>query len=102
VPRRLVPLCGLSAVLFALAGCGAGTVSKADLATAAENLLEKQVGQRPDVTCPDDLEAEVGATMRCTLTAEGLDGRYGVTVTVTKVDGDQARFDVQVDTEPLG
>jgi len=101
VVRRLVPLAGVPAVLLALAGCGTGTVAKADVATAAEDLLEKQVGQRPDVTCPDDLEAKVGATTRCTVTLEGFEGTYGVTVTVTHVDDDRARFDVQVDTEPL-
>jgi hypothetical protein len=89
-------------VLVLAAGCGTGTVSKGDVAKAAEDSLEQQVGQRPDVACPDDLEAKVGAKTRCTLTADGLDGKYGVTVTVTKVDGDQASFDVQVDSEPQG
>jgi hypothetical protein len=89
-------------VLVLVAGCGSGTVSKGDVAKAAEDSLEQQVGQRPDVSCPKDLEAKVGATARCTLTADGLDGTYGVTVTVTKVEGDQARFDVQVDSEPQG
>ena len=85
-----------------LAGCGAGSVASGDVATAAEDSLEEQVGQRPDVSCPEDLEAEVGATTRCTLTADGLDGEYGVTVTVTEVDGDRASFDVEVDQEPQG
>ena len=89
-------------VLVLAAACGTGTVSKDDVAKAAEDSLEKQVGQRPDVSCPDDLEATVGATTRCTLTAQGLDGTYGVTVKVTKVEGDQASFDVQVDSEPQG
>ena len=40
------------------------------------------------------LEAKVGGTTRCTLTADGLDGTYGVTVKVTKVECDQASFDV--------
>jgi hypothetical protein len=89
-------------VLVLVAGCGSGTVSKGDVAKAAEDSLEQQVGQRPDVSCPEDLEAKVGASARCTLTADGLDGTYGVTVTVTKVEDDQARFDVQVDSEPQG
>lgn len=91
----LLPLLGL-----VIAGCGtpmlpAGTVSK-----AAEDALEQQVGQRPTVSCPKDLEAKVGATTRCSLTADGLDGTYGVTVTVRSVDGDKAHFDVQVDDHP--
>jgi hypothetical protein len=31
-----------------------------------------------------------------------VDGVYGVTATVTKVEGDQANFDIQVDSEPQG
>ena len=89
-------------VLVLAAACGTATVDKGDVASAAEDSLEQQVGQRPDVSCPKDLEAEVGATTRCTLTAEGLDGTYGVTVTVTEVEDDQASFDVQVDSEPQG
>jgi hypothetical protein len=89
-------------VLLLATGCGTGTVDKGDVATAAEDSLEQQVGQRPDVSCPEDLEGKVGATTRCTLTADGVDGTYGVTVTVTKVEGDQASFDFQVDSEPQG
>ncbi|WP_448626050.1 DUF4333 domain-containing protein [Geodermatophilus sp. URMC 64] len=100
--RRLVLSAAVPAVLVGLAGCGTATVTADDVATAAEDTLEEQVGARPDVTCPDDLEAKVGATARCTLTADGLDGEYGVTVTVTKVEGDTASFDVQVDQQPQG
>jgi hypothetical protein len=87
-------------VLLLAAACGTPTVTKDDVAKAAEDSLEQQVGQRPDVSCPKDLEAKVGATTRCTLTADGLDGTYGVTVKVTKVEDDKASFDVQVDAEP--
>ena len=103
--RRPAPLVAVlvgPAVLLGLAGCGASSVKAADVATAAEDSLEQQVGARPDVTCPDDLEAKVGATTRCSLTAEGLDGTYGVTVRVTEVDGGRASFDVQVDSQPRG
>jgi hypothetical protein len=94
VIRRLVVVLP---VLVLATACGAGTVDKDDVAKAAEDALEQQVGQRPDVSCPEDLEGEVG-----TLTADGVDGTYGVTVTVTKVEGDQASFDFQVDSEPQG
>jgi hypothetical protein len=89
-------------VLLLAAGCGAGTVAKGDVAAAVADQVETQVGSRPTVSCPEDLEAKVGATTRCTLTLEGADGRYGVTAKVTKVDGDQATFDIQVDAEPQG
>lgn len=38
--------------------------------------------------------------MRCTLTAE--DTTYGVTITITSVDGDKANFDIKVDDKPIG
>jgi hypothetical protein len=98
--RPLILLTVVPAVLLGLSGCGGGSVKAGDVATQAEDALEKQVGARPDITCPNDLEAKVGATTRCSLTAEGLDGTYGVTVKVTKVQGDQASFDVQVDQKP--
>ena len=95
----------LLAVPFLVAGltaCGSGALEAADVATKAEDALEEQVGSRPDITCPDDLEAKVGATTRCVLTAGDDPTEYGVQVTVTSVDGDDARFDVAVDEQPQG
>ena len=70
------------------------------MATGAEDALEKKVGTRPDVSCPDDLEAKVGAETTCTLTAGDDPTKYGVSVTVTSVDGETADFDVKVDDHP--
>ena len=95
-------LLAVPVLLLGLSACGSGALSAEEVATGAEDALEQEVGIRPDVTCPDDLEAEVGAEMRCTLTAEGVDGEYGVTVVITDVEGDTANFDVQVDEEPAG
>jgi hypothetical protein len=99
---------GRSRVLFAvpvlalgLTACGL-SVAADEGATAAEDALEEQVGARPDIVCPDDLEAEVGAETRCTLTAGDDPAEYGVTVTVTAVDGGDAEFDVEVDQQPQG
>ena len=54
----------------------------------------KQVNQ---VSCPD-LAASVGASQRCTLMS-GTE-TYGVTVTVTSVQGTDVKFDIQVDQTP--
>ena len=89
-------------VLLLAAGCGAGTVAKGDVAKAVADQVQSQAGSRPHVRCPEDLEAKVGATTRCTLTLQGVDGEYGVTATVTKVHDDQANFDIRVDSEPQG
>jgi hypothetical protein len=54
----------------------------------------KQVNQ---VSCPD-LTAQVGASQRCTLMSGTQ--TYGVTVTVTSVQGTDVKFDIQVDQQP--
>jgi hypothetical protein len=100
VSRALRALLTLPALAFGLAACGTATLSADDVAKGAADGLERQVGQRPDITCPDDVEAKVGRKTRCTLTAEGLEGEYGVTVTITSVEGDTANFDVEVDSQP--
>ncbi len=88
-------------VAFALTACGSDAVSSDDLESEVAAQLEELTGQAPDsVSCPDDLPAEVGAEVRCTLTA-GSD-TFGLTLTVTEVDGDTASFDIVVDDAPQG
>lgn len=89
----------LLAVAFA-AGCsvsvGSKEVKKDEVEKQASAALGKQVGKAPDdVTCEDDLKAEVGATLRCELTADGK--KYGMTVTAKSVDGDKVNMDFKVD-----
>src|SRR3954453_176912 len=95
--RRLWLLPPVLAVVLPLSACGTKTLTASSVATGAEDALEKLVGTRPDVACPKDPEAKVGAPPRCTLTAGSDPTRYGVTVTVTSVQGAAARFDVEVD-----
>ena len=102
--RRLIGsmLLGFAAVATA-AGCsfstGGVTVAKDDVATEISNQLKQEVGRAPEsVTCPSDLKGEVGATLRCDLQDGGE--TYGVTATVTKVDGTNVKFDIKVDDEP--
>jgi phage tail sheath gpL-like len=99
-PRALLVLPALACMV---GGCTVKqTLSADEVAKSAEDALEKQVGQRPDITCPDDVEAKVGNKTRCTLTAKGLDGTYGVTVTIKSVKNGTANFDVLVDDKPQG
>jgi hypothetical protein len=96
--RRLVALVPL--LLLGPVACGTGVIEAGAVADGAEQALEEQIGVRPDVTCPDDVEQTVGATARCTATVPGA--TYGVTVTVTDVDGEEAVYDVTVDDDPSG
>lgn len=80
-------------------GSSSDSMSKEDVAEKASEALAKEVGREPDdVTCEDDLKAEVGATVRCELTDGGT--KVGVTVTAESVDGDTIRMDVKADDAP--
>ena len=59
--------------------------------------LKAEDKQVDEVSCPD-LPADVGATQRCSLRAGG--DTYGVTVTVTSVQGSDVKFDIAVDPAP--
>jgi len=97
---RLRRSVAVAALLAGLTACGAGDLSAEDIATKAEDALEKQVGVRPDISCPEDLAAAVGASTRCTFTAGGDPTEYGVQVTVTSVDDEAVRFDVVLEDRP--
>lgn len=83
------------------AGGEAAAVSADEVARQASDVLAETVGQTPDsLTCPEDLPAEVGASIRCELTADGQ--TLGVTITTTAVEGTNVDFDVVVDETPMG
>jgi hypothetical protein len=82
----------------ALVGCGgAGTVDRAQVEKQAQTSLSKSVGQKaPAATCPGDLDAEVGTTMRCYMDfPEGE--RLGITVKVKSVDGGDSKLSFAAD-----
>ncbi len=103
-----ITLLGFATVLM-LCGCSASvsvgesapedlptSVSSAEVEAKAQDALTQQVGQQaPPVTCSEDLPAEAGATITCSMS----DGQvsYDVLITVTSVDDDSVvNFDVQV------
>lgn len=99
--RRRFAVLLTAGLALTLAGCGSLTVDKDELEKQINTELTKSVGRSPDsVTCPKDLDGKVDATTRCELKADGE--TYGVTVKVTKVDGDNVKFDIQVDDAPKG
>ncbi|TFV53831.1 DUF4333 domain-containing protein [Blastococcus sp. TF02A-35] len=98
--RCAVAALGVAALL--LTACGTDPATAAEVAAEAERVLEERTGVPSEVTCPDELPAEVGADVRCRLAPEGDTQAYGVTVTVTRVDGDALDLDVRVDEQPEG
>uniref|UniRef100_UPI00037AD9C0 DUF4333 domain-containing protein n=1 Tax=Nocardiopsis halotolerans TaxID=124252 RepID=UPI00037AD9C0 len=107
--RRVITGAALGALPLLLStGCsfefslgGPAAVDAEQVAQRSSEMVAEQVGRNPDAfTCPEDLPAEVDAEIRCELT-DG-DQTYGVTVTTTSVDGNDVRWDVQVDDAPAG
>ena len=82
----------------ALAGCGMlgpASVPAAEVEPQVSDKLTELVGQPPEeISCPEDLPAEEGAEMTCVLSDGGQ--TIDVTVTVTRVDGGDVEFDIQV------
>jgi predicted thioesterase len=73
------------------------TVDGKNVAQSVFDQLAENGKQVDKVSCPD-LAAQVGATQRCSLVS-GTE-TYGVTVTVTSVQGTDVKFDIQVDQQP--
>lgn len=98
---RFATLVIVATPLLTLTGCSfTQSIDQSEVETQIADSLEEQVGQRPDsVECPGDLDGEVGATMRCTLTAG--DTKFGVGVEVTSVEDNKAKFDIKVDDQPM-
>jgi hypothetical protein len=89
----------------ALTGCSVSVsndpqaVSASDLADAVDGKLQDAKGDTAkvsDVTCDGELAPEEDAEQRCHFT-DALDDRYGVTVTVTGIDGDELSYDLDPD-----
>jgi Domain of unknown function (DUF4333) len=92
---RTVVICGfVTGVIAGIAGCSSGpkVVPKDQVANQISSKLG-DAGAKPDsVSCPEDLKATVGATLNCELKEKGQS--YGATVTVTSIEGGQAKFNI--------
>ena len=100
--RRIVSVTvAAMAALTVVTGCSssAATVDKDAVAKQISAKLKQQSGKAPkSVSCPDALQAEVGATLRCTL--DSGKNVFGVTATVTQVTGSDVEFTIKVDSTP--
>jgi hypothetical protein len=98
---RALLVSGAAVGLMASAGacsCSIGSssshaVSKSDVAGQISSKMTDAAGNKPEsVTCPNDLPAKVGAQLDCTMKVKGQ--TYGVSVTVTSVNGSDVKFDM--------
>jgi Domain of unknown function (DUF4333) len=83
---------------LALAACS-NAVGSASLAKAIMDQLQKQNIDAQDVMCPDDLQAAVGQTERCSFTVGGQP--VDAIATVTSVDGGNVKYDITTEAHSI-
>lgn len=76
---------------------GPSEVAQSDVESQVATQLAAQTSQPlPKVSCPSGLQAKVGSSIDCTLTAQGDTTKYPVHVTVTSIKNGTAQFNAQV------
>jgi Domain of unknown function (DUF4333) len=101
---RLAKICSLiAAALVFGGGCSfefstGSSLSAEDAAKKAKSSLNevlREEGAPPitEITCPEDLDEEEGATIRCDAVSAGEE--IDVVVTVSEVDGDRVNLDFE-------
>jgi hypothetical protein len=81
-----------------LTACGETTIKADGAEQSVVDVVSRKSDFRPDdVSCPDDVKAEVGGTFECEFT--GPEGEpYTAHVEILEVDGEEVLF--QVDSRP--
>ncbi len=95
--RSILKAAGLALAALALASCsfGPGAVAADEVETLLAEQYEKESGQAPDkVDCPEDLPAEKGAEIECTLTVDETE--LSLILTATTVEDDTVNFDIEI------
>lgn len=98
----LVPIAVLASA-FVLSACdgevsvGNDSISSSELEKQTASALTAETGEEPaSVTCPDDVDAEKGATSTCEI-EDQMGNLYDGKITITSVDDDgNAKFNVNV------
>ena len=100
--RARVPAAAVVTTMLLLTGCS-GSVTIGGAAVSADDVeaqaSEEFSAQFPvdSVDCPEDLPAEVDASIKCELVSEGK--AFEMTATTTAVDGEDVQFDVELTAE---
>ena len=91
--RTALVSCAVTGIIANVGGCTTTQkLPKNDVANQISSKLSDASGKPDEVSCPDDLKPTVGATLECQLKAKGQ--TYPVKVTVTSIEGNQAKFDI--------
>lgn len=98
IGRTVAMAAAAAALALGTAGCSS-SVPKADVETTIQTELGKQIPNIGAVTCPGDLEAKVGQTVRCEFVVAGQP--VDAVATVTSVEGSRANFDIKTEARPV-
>jgi Domain of unknown function (DUF4333) len=99
-PGRALRRAGVAAVLaVGLAGCGAPELDESQVVATLRGELESRGVQADDLSCPGDLPADVGRSVRCSFTVGGQP--VDAVATVTGVDGGTVTYDVRSEARPV-
>lgn len=85
-------------LVFLTAACS-DVVAKDNVAKTIMDQLQKQSIDAQNVTCPSDLQAIVGQTVRCSFTVDGQP--VDAIATVTSVDGSNVKYDITTEARPI-
>jgi hypothetical protein len=88
-----------TALVLGPIACSANVVDKEEVASTTASALQEQGVQVENMTCPDDLQAVAGETMRCEFTTGGQP--VDAVVTVTSVEDGTARYDMRTEARPV-
>lgn len=75
---------------------GGSKVKSADVQTKVATEIKAQTGKDATVSCPNDLEGKVGATLVCTAAVGGK--TYPVNINVTEAKGTDVKYSWKLDT----
>jgi hypothetical protein len=90
---------GVAAALATAGACGGPELDNARLVETLRAELQSHGTWADDLTCPDDLPAEVGRSVRCTFTIGGQP--VDAVATVAAVDGETVTYDMRTEARPV-
>ena len=100
MPGRALRCAGVFAVLaVGVAGCGAPELDESQVVATLRGELENRGERADDLSCPGDLPAEVGRSVRCSFSVGGQP--VDAVATVTGVDGGTVTYDVRTEARPV-
>jgi hypothetical protein len=92
-PRRLHLLAAAAVPGFLLTACGS-SIEQSELEAQVTGALASRAGTTAEVSCPGDLDAEVGVTTECRAVDPDTGEATRWRVVVTSVEDDMAEFDI--------